>query len=177
MLIDLLRASQDNDQEAMLTLLQRFHPLLKKYGRKLGYEDAEEDLAADFIELVKKLNLSHINDSSDGALTNYISKSVYRLFLKRLYTIMEKEPQSVYIEDMSPTQHNDLSMHTAVWNEETISQDLPQGLLSQKELYILFAIYERGESAASIARKLKVTRQNINQIKKNAERKLKKKLL
>lgn len=90
---------------------------------------------------------------------------------------MEKEPQYVYIEDMSPTQQNDLSMHTAVWNEETISQDLPQGLLSQKELYILFAIYERGESAASIARKLKVTRQNINQIKKNAERKLKKKLL
>lgn len=41
MLIDLFRASQDNDQEAMLTLLQRFHLLLKKYGRKLGYEDAE----------------------------------------------------------------------------------------------------------------------------------------
>ena len=78
---------------------------------------------------------------------------------------------------MSPSQQNDFSMHTAVWNEETISQDLPQGLLSPKELYVLFAIYERGESAASIARKLKVTRQNINQIKKNAERKLKEKFL
>ncbi len=177
MLIDLFRASQDNNQEAMLALLQRFHPLLKKYGRKLRYEDAEEDLVVDFIELVKKLNLSLINDSSDGAIINYISKSVYRLFLKRLYTIMKKEPQYVYIEDMSPSQQNDFSMHTAVWNEETISQDFPQGLLSPKELYVLFAIYERGESAASIARKLKVTRQNINQIKKNAERKLKKKFL
>lgn len=134
-------------------------------------------MAADFIEMVKNLNLSKINNSSDGALTNYISRSVYRLFLRRLYTIMEKEPQYIYIEDMSPTQQNDLSMHTAVWNEGNISQILPQGLLSQKELYVLFAIYERGESAASIARKLKVTRQNINQIKKNAERKLKGKFL
>ena len=90
MLIDLFRASQDNNQEAMLALLQRFHPLLKKYGRKLRYEDAEEDLVVDFIELVKKLNLSLINNSSDGVIINYISKSVYRLFLKRLYTIMKK---------------------------------------------------------------------------------------
>lgn len=59
-----------------MELTRKFHPLLGKYGRKLGYEDAEEDLIVDFIEWVKKLNLSNIYDSSDGALTNYISRYI-----------------------------------------------------------------------------------------------------
>ena len=39
MLFELFQASQGNDQEAMLELTRKFHPLLGKYGRKLGYED------------------------------------------------------------------------------------------------------------------------------------------
>ena len=176
MLFELFQASQDNDQEAMLTLIQRFHPLLGKYGRKLDYEDAEADLVADFIEWVKKLNLSNIYDSSDGALINYISKSVYRLFLRRLRSIIDKEPRCIYFEDMTPMQQNDLLKHTAVPDELPLAQDLPQGVLSKAELNILSAIYENGKSAASIARKLNVSRQNINQIKKRALQKLRESL-
>lgn len=176
MLFELFQASQGNDQEAMLELTRKIHPLLGKYGRKLGYEDAEEDLIVDFIEWVKKLNLSNIYDSSDGALTNYISKSVYRLFLRRLHSVLDKEPRCIYFEDMTPTQQNDLLKHTAIPDELPLSRGLPQGILSKTELGVLIAIYEDGESAAGIARKLNVSRQNINQIKKRAEQKLRKNL-
>ena len=133
-------------------------------------------MVADFIEWVKNLNLSNIYDSSDGALTNYISKSVYRLFLRRLCSTIEKEPRYIYFEDMTPTQKNDLLKHTAVSDELPLSQVLPQGILSEAELNILTAIYEDGESVTGIARKLNVSRQNINQIKKRAEQKLRENL-
>ena len=77
---------------------------------------------------------------------------------------------------MTRTQQNDLLKHTAVPDELPLSQGLPQGVLSKTELSVLIAIYEDGESAAGIARKLNVSRQNINQIKKRAEQKLRKNL-
>ena len=77
---------------------------------------------------------------------------------------------------MTPTQKNDLLKHTAVSDELPLSQVLPQGILSEAELNILTAIYEDGESVTGIARKLNVSRQNINQIKKRAEQKLRENL-
>ena len=40
MLLDEIRNAQDGNQDAMMTIIRRFNPLLRKYGRKLGYEDA-----------------------------------------------------------------------------------------------------------------------------------------
>ena len=53
MFIDLIHSAQKESQEEMVFLIQKFYKLLRKYGRKLGYEDAENDLITDFIELIK----------------------------------------------------------------------------------------------------------------------------
>ena len=48
--------------------------------------------------------------------------------------------------------------------------------LTQKEIYVLTAIYEKGCSVSKLADLLHVSRQNVNQIRKRAEKKLRKRL-
>ena len=40
MLLEELNHAQSGDDQAMLNLISKFLPLIKKYGRRLGYEDA-----------------------------------------------------------------------------------------------------------------------------------------
>ena len=44
MLRDLVKKAQGNDKEAMLKLIEQFVPLLRKYSRKLNYEDSYEEM-------------------------------------------------------------------------------------------------------------------------------------
>ncbi len=59
MLIDWIRSAQRDDENAMLYLITRFEKLFRKYARKLQYEDAENDLILDFIELIKTLDVKN----------------------------------------------------------------------------------------------------------------------
>jgi DNA-directed RNA polymerase specialized sigma subunit len=56
MICRLLARAQQGDDEAMLELINRFQPLLKKYAKKLRYDDAYEDCLLFFIELVKTMD-------------------------------------------------------------------------------------------------------------------------
>lgn len=90
MLIDLIRSAQKDDEHAMLQLINRFDKLFQKYGRKLRYEDAKNDLIVDFIELIKTFDFEKINNTSDGAIVNFLVKSTYRFYLKHLEIFMNK---------------------------------------------------------------------------------------
>lgn len=176
MLIDLIRSAQEGNQDEMLLLIGKFSGLLKKNGRKLRYEDAENDLTADFIELIKTYQFEKLNNSSDGAIVNFLARSVYRFYLKRLQVLIEKTPSVISIEDLTPTQKDHLSVQISVENEMSVSLLISGSQLTQKEIYVLTAIYEKGCSVSKLADLLHVSRQNVNQIKKRAEKKLRKRL-
>lgn len=89
---------------------------------------------------------------------------------------MEKTPGEVSIEDLTPAQKDRLSAQIAVENETSISFLIPESQLTQKEIYVLTAVYEKGYSVSKLAEILQVSRQNVNQIKKRAEKKLREKL-
>lgn len=173
MLIDLIHSAQKESQEEMVFLIQKFYKLLRKYGRKLGYEDAENDLITDFIELIKTYKFEKLNNTSDGAIVNFLVRSTYRFYLKRLQSNIEKIPGKISIEDLTPAQKNILYAQTAVEDETSISLLLFQCSFTQKEIDILTAIYEKGYSVSELAEILHVSRQNINQIKKRTEKKFK----
>lgn len=176
MLIDLIRSAQEGNQDEMLLLIGKFSGLLKKYGRKLRCEDAENDLTADFIELIKTYQFEKLNNSSDGAIVNFLARSVYRFYLKRLQVLIEKTPSVISIEDLTPTQKDHLSVQISVENEMSVSLLISGGQLTQKEIYVLTAIYEKGCFVSKLADFLHVSRQNVNQIKKRDEKKLRKRL-
>ena len=65
MLCELVNKAQIGDENAMIELIARFDPLLKKYASKLNYEDAYEDALLFFIELIKRLRLDTLKDGGD----------------------------------------------------------------------------------------------------------------
>lgn len=85
MLLEELKRAQSGDDQAMLNLISKFLPLIKKYARKLGYEDAANDLIVDFIEFVSKWNLNNFYQSSDGAVVKYIAHSLYQLLFSEQF--------------------------------------------------------------------------------------------
>lgn len=173
MLLEELDRAQSGDDQAMLNLISKFLPLIKKYERRLGYEDAANDLTADFIEFISKWNLNNFHQSSDGAVVKYIAQSLYHIYLERLKFQIEIEPKCISMEELTPAQLNELSAKTATWDKYTLSTVIPNGLLTPREFFILSEIYERGTPVASLAKSLRVSRQNVNQIKKKAVAKLK----
>ena len=79
MLIDLIRSAQKDDEHAMLQLINRFDKLFQKYGRKLRYEDAKNDLIVDFIELIKTFDFEKIKHGSMTAGTEKLKSSPFFL--------------------------------------------------------------------------------------------------
>lgn len=173
MLLEELKSAQSGNEEAMLNLITKFMPLFKKYERKLGYEDAINDLIVDFIEFVTKWNLNNLRQSSDGAIVNYIAQSIYHSFIQQLKYQLVLRQKCTSFEDLTPTQLNMIEKKIATSDEYRLSNVISNGLLTPREKYILSAIYERGMTVASLANALGVSRQNINQIKKKALAKLK----
>ena len=142
MLLEELNHAQSGDDQAMLNLISKFLPLIKKYGRRLGYEDAANDLIADFIEFISEWNLNNFHQSSDGAAVKYIAQSLSHIYLKRLKFQIEIEPKCISMEELTPGQLNVLSAKTATWDKYTLSTVIPDGLLTPREFFILSEIYE-----------------------------------
>jgi len=82
MLYELLERSKCGDQEAVVELIERFKPLLKKYARKLNYEDAYEDLLLNFIEMLNTLNVNSLRARSDAVIVTYFGKAIYSHYIK-----------------------------------------------------------------------------------------------
>jgi len=171
----IIHAQQGCDSD-MMFLVSKFSGILKKYARKLNYEDAEQDLTADFIELIHHIDIEKLNNTSDGAIVNFLIRSTYHYYVKRLQKERDRKVPEVYFEDLTPSQSNLVLVQTAVELEESISGYFPSSGLSEREIFILMAVYTYGYSVSDIAKYLQVSRQNINQIKKRAENKIRQKL-
>jgi len=53
MTAELISRSQTGDKTATLELIEKFHPLLKKYAFRLFYDDAYDELLVDFVGLLQ----------------------------------------------------------------------------------------------------------------------------
>ena len=174
MLYEMVQKAQAGEQNEMMDIVSKFSGLIKKWGRKLGYEDATNDLIADFIDLVYHLKLEKLKNTSDGAIVNFICRSIYRLYLKRLKDEIEGKATELSLEDLTPVQIQRVYNQTATELQDSISSYFPEVGLSRKERIVLTAIYEDGYSVSEIAACWGVSRQNVNQIKNRAVEKLKK---
>ena len=129
-----------------------------------------------FIELIHHIDIEKLNNTSDGAIVNFLIRSTYHYYVKRLQKERDRKVPEVYFEDLTPSQSNLVLVQTAVELEESISGYFPSSGLSEREIFILMAVYTYGYSVSDIAKYLQVSRQNINQIKKRAENKIRQKL-
>lgn len=168
----LIQAAQAGEQDAAWELIQKFQPLLKKYSYKLHTEDAYEELVCFFLEVIHTLPLKKFQNPLDAVFVTYFSKSIYSHYIKLIQkSISDKKflPFSSLEENQQYALEKDLS--TDDDSSNLLLQDL-QKALTEKEFAVIYGIYYIGYSSAELAKKLSTSRQNINQIKQYALRKL-----
>lgn len=166
MLSNQVYSSLQNSQ-VMLNLIKKFDPLLRKYGRMLQIEDGYEEMQLEFIELIHKINAKPRLDLSEGAMVNYIVSSIKNSFYKLLRESKKQLQPVISFDELT-----DKSKCQLISKNEMPLVIILSRTLNRKEILILRLCFEYGYSSAEIARHLHVTRQNINQIKKRALRKL-----
>ncbi|RKI79750.1 sigma-70 family RNA polymerase sigma factor [bacterium 1xD42-87] len=174
MICRLLARAQQGDDEAMLELINRFQPLLKKYAKKLRYDDAYEDCLLFFIELVKTMDLKKLNTMRDQSIAAYIKVSVAHFYSKKTRGIYEKE-REIAFSDLTEEQRYYVETKTAKQDEQNIFTELGvDKFLNPNEKSILYLVYARGYTIAEIARKYHKSRQTVNQLKMRTLKKLRK---
>ncbi len=171
-LYEKIASAQNGNEPAMLELLEQFSPLLRKFAFLLRTEDALNELTADFIELIKTLNLNSLRSYNDGVLVNYISNAVRYKYISRSKQ-QHMDNQMLYWDDFEePVQRKFEPRCELYSDEEEFFRAIPVGVLSEPEFNIIVMIYLQGYSAADIARTKHITRQAVNQIKRRALKKL-----
>lgn len=173
MLYQSIQQAQAGNQKAMLYLLKKFDPLLRKYSRQLRVEDSYQIMQLKFLELIQQINLNCLRNHLDTVMIRYISTTLHHTYIQLSKANEQIENHEYRFADMSEEQQYHLQSSCASIDsyEELLRTDLIN-ILSKQELQILLLIYINGYSAADIARHFNTTRQNINQTKLRALRKL-----
>lgn len=171
MLEEAIASAQHHNQDTLLSLIEKFKPLLKKYAYKLHYEDAFYDLQLDFIQIILAIDLQAQTKKSEGALVNYIRNSVQHAYCKRLKGILTQSVSTIELDALSSSQNSNLLTVPSWQDSSDLLQDISD-ILTVKERQVIMLIHKYQFSSAEVARKLNTTRQSVNQCKKRAEQKL-----
>lgn len=177
MIDGLIAQSQAGNSDATLMLIEKFNPLLRKYAYKLYYDDAYDDLLADFIELLHNLKLDCVRDKSEGSLVSYIYKSIYSSYIKRLIAL-KKLHNCIPESNLSDQELYYVESSTA-GNDVYFENELPGigRILTKSEVSVIKMIYISGFTVKETAYMLGITRQAVNQRKMRALKKLKAQLV
>lgn len=170
MLVNLIVSAQDGDQTAMLTLIAKFLPIIKKYEVKLDGEDGKSELTVFLIELIQNFRIKGLANCCDGTIVKYFSTCLFREFL-RLNTKKQQEHDLLLSDDSEMDYfiyHQEMPL-----SGDPIKWYISAGSLTYNEELIIRLIFEKNYTSAEIARQLSVTRQNVNQIKRRALAKIK----
>lgn len=173
----LIADAQAGNRMSMEELISKFHPLIKKYARKLNYEDSESDLVLFFIELIKSFPKGLLEAANEGKIVKYISVSI-----KNQYNHLVKDhifrKNEICLSQLSEEQNYYLESRLASENEQPSEMTFSgiSSILSPREFQIITLIYYLGYSASEIARKESCSRQAVNQIKKRALKKIQKQM-
>jgi len=174
MLIDHIRNSQNRDETATLLLLEKFRPLLKKYAHKLSYEDAFDDLQADFLALIQNLRLNEIHIHEDGGMVSYIATSVRSSYIKHIAQL-KKNQNTLTFSDLSEGGQAYIQAELA---ETDTYSDIEFhsicALLTATEMKVIRSIYHSGYSVSETAVLCGISRQAVNQTRRRAIQKLQK---
>ena len=169
---DSILAYQEDNPESAMVVLRQFAPLIKHYGKKLHLEDAEEELQISLLQVIKRIDLENLNDTSDAVLIAYIQKSIYYRFL----ALLKREKYDnhfIYAEDLNYYGKLNFEKLTSHYDNYDLLLKIDMERKLTKFEYIILNLYLfEGLPVSQIAKRLKKSRQCVNQCKKRALRKM-----
>lgn len=173
MLSSLIQNAQENNEEDMLFLIDKFRPLMVKYAKKLDYEDAYNDIVLYFIKLIKSINLKSLTDKSDKVIVSYINRSVTNFYNKKIPKMIAN-PKEIMMSEL--TEEQKYYIEVAMAQKDTtdiVSEYGLEHILTESERRLIYQVYVEGCSIADLARCQNRTRQAVNQQRIRAVNKIK----
>ena len=170
---EMLIRSATGDEEMTLQLISKFQFLIKSYSRKLGEEDTYYDLQLKFLELLP-LIAQQSQLETDAQIIAYVQQAIKNEYIalskkavgyKKAFAKLPTDPdQMQWLFTSLGSKTDDYS---AIYLADLFAQ------LTYLERNAVIGIVICGYSAAEIARKLRCSRQNINQAKRSGLKKIK----
>ena len=151
-------ANKFHDKDAIEQIIKEFLPIIKRVAYKLNYDGAETDIIICLIEAIYSLEYSKIEEFCAGQIVNYIAQIVRNngvdLYRKRKVYIDE-----IYID-------NYIEISDAIYESTGFVEYLE--FLNDKQQKVIIMKYFLGYSDIEIAKKLLISRQAVNKIKRGA---------
>ena len=167
-LVNLILKAKENDEKAMLDILEMFEPLIKKYHRLLNYEeDLKQELIYKIIKLIKvEIVFENLKNINDYVLLKYIESSVYHyyIFLSKHKNLIANYECS---EEIMPsiTGYQNIS-------DDFVVIDLLKSILTEKEFISFYFTEIMDYTSEETAKVLHITKQACNQNKLRAIKKI-----
>ncbi|MCG8538487.1 MAG: RNA polymerase sigma factor [Clostridia bacterium] len=169
---ELLKRIQKGDKQSIVDIFLRFNNTIKKFSKKLRYEESETDLIIAFLEIIKKMDVRKFQMKSDGAVINYIYYCLINKCLD-LYKKKKKEFQNTNFTKLNLDNVPDCKV-------KDIDSSFLISILLSSLPFIQREVIERkfiqGYSDKEIAICLGISRQAVNRAKNRGLKSLRKKL-
>ena len=171
----LIKLAKENDENAMLDIIEKFQPVINKYFIKSCYnKDVKSALELKLIELIKcEINLDNMRELNEGSLVNYIAASLYHQ-----YIAISSGKNSVKLKLEILCEDNiliDLNESVDFYDsniDDRILFESLRGLLTEREFDCVYYIVFEGYTAAELAEYLHISKQACNQCKRRALEKI-----
>lgn len=168
------------DSQALVGLIERFAPLLKKHAKMLLTEDAYAELQLKFIETIVRFCPDKMHSQADPYILSYLSHCIYNhyIFLSK----QERLNKSVYPISSFGDEDNDNGnlldklCSPIIEHYKYEDFDFLYKNLTEYEADILIAVYYYHYKIQEIALHYRVSPSAVSQAKSNAIKKLKKAL-
>ena len=170
-LANIIQSKEQGYKKAILKLIKRFQPLIKKYSYLLYYEDSQSELTLTFIETLYKIPIDNPRFKQDQYIISYISKSIRNNYIH----LSKKRNQLYYYESPINLDIAEDSYQINIGDKLYIKDLL--SLLTEREKEIINLKYFKEYSDIEISKKIGISRQAVNKTKNRALKKMRKKCL
>ena len=153
-LCELILEAKNGNRDAMMEIIERFTPIIKKYSFKLNYEDTEQDLILNLIQVIYNMPLMDM----DGKAVSYIVNSIHHCYIMHLRKhILKRERETLFDQEFMASCNDNLHIYSE------IHIDLQRALdkLSAIQREIIISKFILSKSDKEITAALKISRQSV----------------
>lgn len=173
-LLKLINDSKRGNTNSILTLIEKFNPLIIKYSMKLSYDGSYSDLLISLLQIIHDIPIYRRNRiEDDGFVVGYINASI-----KHKYICLAKKNSNILkIEVTKDMDFIDENFNKFEAIENILFLENLIGKLPSSQKKIIQEIYINNRSEIDLSRMLHVSKQAINRSKNKAIKRMRTYLL
>ncbi len=165
-MLETLQKAKYDDKDALMELIEKFKPIIRKYSRKLKYDTAESDLVIELIKIIKVIPTNRESLNNDNEFVSYIAAAIRYEYYKLRKQSLLNFYQEIPLNDFIVIDCRQIDHDLRIFINQLVDK------LPNKEKFIISSIFFYGYSEAELAKKLSISRQAVNKTKNNALKKL-----